>query len=112
MQVGGEFFDTVIPMMNTFGRVALCGQISSYNKTGPDLGTHSDIDSFRESHPGCNCFPSTIAPRIGIHMIGKQLRVQGFVGWAYGDRWQDAFLQMDKWIQEVCDVMHAVCSLN
>ena len=37
-QVGGEFFDTVIPMMNTFGRVALCGQISSYNKSGPDLG--------------------------------------------------------------------------
>ena len=41
-QVGGEFFDTVIPMMNTFGRVSLCGQISSYNKTEPDLGMQSE----------------------------------------------------------------------
>ena len=37
-QVGGEFFDTIIPMLNQSGRVAVCGQISSYNKSGPDLG--------------------------------------------------------------------------
>ena len=75
--VGGEFFDTVIPMMNTFGRVAVCGQITSYNKTEPDL-----------------------APRIGLHMIGKQLKIEGFIVLRWLDRWQEAFLQMDEWIKE------------
>ena len=39
-QVGGEFFDTIIPLLNLGGRVSMCGQISSYNKTEQDLGMH------------------------------------------------------------------------
>ena len=54
-------------------------------------------------HPLPAVFFLCIAPRFGLHLIGKQLRLQGFVGWAYTDRWQPAFLEMDKWIQEVCD---------
>ncbi len=29
--VGGEILDTILPRMNTFGRVAICGLISAYN---------------------------------------------------------------------------------
>ncbi len=29
--MGGEFFTTVVGMMNTYGRVALCGAISEYH---------------------------------------------------------------------------------
>jgi len=33
--VGGEVLDTVLSLMNPFGRVALCGMISDYNATEP-----------------------------------------------------------------------------
>lgn len=33
--VGGEISSTVISQMNQYGRVAICGAISSYNETDP-----------------------------------------------------------------------------
>ncbi|XP_054218370.1 prostaglandin reductase 1 isoform X2 [Homo sapiens] len=33
--VGGEFSNTVIGQMKKFGRIAICGAISTYNRTGP-----------------------------------------------------------------------------
>ncbi len=36
--VGGATMDAVIARMNTFGRVALCGMISTYNHSGPVSG--------------------------------------------------------------------------
>nr|XP_010968382.1 prostaglandin reductase 1 isoform X1 [Camelus bactrianus] len=33
--VGGEFSNTVISQMKKFGRIAICGAISTYNRTGP-----------------------------------------------------------------------------
>ena len=38
MQVGGEFFDVVLSNMNTYGRVSVCGVISTYNKSEPPKG--------------------------------------------------------------------------
>ena len=48
------------------------------------------------------CLFLGVAPRIGIPLIAKQLRIEGFMGWSYIARWPQAFLEMDKWIQEVC----------
>jgi len=36
--VGGDIFDTVLGQMNPFGRVAVCGLISTYNATEPPPG--------------------------------------------------------------------------
>jgi NADPH-dependent curcumin reductase CurA len=36
--VGGSIMDAVISRMNNFGRVALCGMISTYNQDGPASG--------------------------------------------------------------------------
>jgi NADPH-dependent curcumin reductase CurA len=36
--VGGEIMDAVLARMNNFGRVALCGMISTYNIDGPIPG--------------------------------------------------------------------------
>lgn len=33
--MGGEFSNVVIPQMKKFGRVAICGAISTYNSTPP-----------------------------------------------------------------------------
>ena len=39
LQVGGDFFDTVLPLMNEYGRVSICGCISQYNLEKPEQGT-------------------------------------------------------------------------
>jgi NADPH-dependent curcumin reductase len=36
--VGGEIFDTILPQMNVFGRIPLCGLISAYNATSVPEG--------------------------------------------------------------------------
>lgn len=36
--VGGEVMDQVVSRMNNFGRMALCGMISTYNRQGPAPG--------------------------------------------------------------------------
>ena len=33
--VGGKVFDAVLPLLNTFARVPVCGRIANYNLTGP-----------------------------------------------------------------------------
>ena len=38
LQVGGEFFETALFAMNEFGRVSVCGSISSYNVEDPPKG--------------------------------------------------------------------------
>ena len=46
MQVGGEFFETVLFAMNEYGRVSVCGSISTYNVEDPPKGTwQSDTSS-------------------------------------------------------------------
>ena len=36
--VGGEWFETVLANMNTYGRVSVCGAISQYNLKEPATG--------------------------------------------------------------------------
>ena len=77
-QVGGEWFETVLANMNTFGRVAVCGAISQYNLTEPP--------KFR--------------PVSGLILL-HQLRVEGFNVTRWLSKWPDAFKELAKWVQEV-----------
>ena len=38
LQVGGDWFETVLAQMNLFGKVAVCGDISQYNAEGSPKG--------------------------------------------------------------------------
>ena len=78
-QVGGEYFETVLANMNTFGRVAVCGAISQYNLTEPP--------KFR--------------PVSGLILL-HQLKVEGFMVNRWFSQWPGAFKEIAKWIQEVC----------
>ena len=40
IQVGGDFFTTVLCAMNEFGRVSICGAISTYNTQDPPKGKY------------------------------------------------------------------------
>jgi len=74
--VGGTFFDTTMPQMNRFGRISLCGAISTYSD-GPQAG-----------------------PRVHMWAIGKDLKIQGFMAPSYAKRYPEALKEMAKWIKE------------
>jgi NADPH:quinone reductase len=75
--VGGALTDAVLPLMNPFGRVALCGLMSEYNLEQPEL-----------------------APRPLRPMLLKQLRVEGFLFTRFQNRWGEAVGQIAQWLSE------------
>ena len=79
IQVGGELSSTVMYQMNDFGRVAVCGAISSYNREPDDL-------------PKCTLVQPPIA--------SKQLTVQGFLVARWDHRKAEGFDQLYRWIKE------------
>ncbi|CAH2267547.1 prostaglandin reductase 1-like [Pararge aegeria] len=76
--VGGEISSIIIGQMNDFGRVAVCGSISSYN------------DDFAK-------LPK--ATILQIPLVMKQLKIEGFLAPRWRDRWSEAFSDLYKWIK-------------
>ena len=120
LQVGGEFFDTVVHQMNQFGRISVCGAISTYNVADPPK---SKFNKFPElSYTLCHrttiwllgrlvayCVslgltlttsPLPARPISGL-FIGKQLQMEGFVVIRWLAEWPKAFKDIAQWIQEV-----------
>jgi NADPH-dependent curcumin reductase CurA len=75
--VGGTMTDAVIPQLNTFARVSLCGQIANYNDAKPETG-----------------------PRLMFHFVVKQVKVQGFLVTKYFPRSNEALPVMAQWLRE------------
>jgi len=73
--VGGEHLEASLNHMNDFGRIAVCGMISMYNAT--------------EAVPG----PSNLA-----NIIGKRLRVQGFIVSDHMDQLGRFYGDMSQWM--------------
>ncbi len=74
--VGGAITDAVFPLLNLFGRVSICGQISQYNLEKPEMG-----------------------PRLLTYILVKQARVEGFIVTRWMDRWGEGVAQMAEWLQ-------------
>jgi NADPH-dependent curcumin reductase CurA len=72
--VGGKVLDAVLPLMNPFGRIPLCGVISWYNAGG--LGADATMDSLT-------------APRLWRTVLVKYLSVNGFIISNHFDRYGD-----------------------
>ncbi|KAM9207553.1 prostaglandin reductase 1 isoform 2-T3 [Dugong dugon] len=78
LKVGGEFSNTVICQMKKFGKIAICGAMSTYNSTGPP--------------------PPGPPPEIIIFL---ELRMEGFVVTRWqGDVRQKALKDLLKWVSE------------
>jgi leukotriene B4 12-hydroxydehydrogenase/15-oxo-prostaglandin 13-reductase len=75
--VGGEISDAVFPLLNSRGRISVCGQISQYNKLERDPGL-----------------------RILIYLLSKQARAEGFLVYQFDDRYPEAIAQMARWMKE------------
>ncbi|MEH6402666.1 MAG: NADP-dependent oxidoreductase [Sneathiella sp.] len=77
--VGGEVFDAVLPLLNDFARIPLCGRIANYNMTG---------------HPeGPNMLPAFFGD-----MLVKRMTLKGFIISDHFDRLPDFLRDMGSWI--------------
>ena len=73
--VGGDHLAAALNTLNNFGRIAVCGMISQYNDTTPTPG------------------PSNLA-----NIIGKRLRVEGFIVSDHWDHYGEFSQQMAQWL--------------
>jgi len=75
--VGGDHLQATLNVMNPFGRIAACGMIASYNNAEPAPG-----------------------PNNLMLIVGKKIRINGFIVSDHGEL-RDAFLaEMIPWIQQ------------
>ncbi|MEZ6078009.1 MAG: NADP-dependent oxidoreductase [Pirellulaceae bacterium] len=75
--VGGDHLQAAIDNMKTFGRIVCCGMISVYNDAQPTPG-----------------------PNNLFKIIGKQLRVEGFIVRDHYDVYREFQQHMSQWIQQ------------
>jgi len=75
--VGGDLFEAALWNMRDFGRIALCGMISNYND--------------EELQPG---------PRGMMMIIGRRLKIQGFVVTDHPDVHQEYVVKATAWLAE------------
>ncbi|MCG8491462.1 MAG: NADP-dependent oxidoreductase, partial [Sneathiellales bacterium] len=78
--VGGPVFDAVLPLLNDFARIPLCGRIANYNMT---------------DHPeGPNMLPAFFGD-----MLVKRMTLRGFIISDHYDRLPDFLRDMGEWVR-------------
>ena len=79
--VGGKVFEAVLPLLNNFARVPVCGRIANYN-----LG---------EPPPG----PDQVARLMGLTLV-RRLTFRGFIVFDHLDRQPDFLRDVAGWIRD------------
>lgn len=74
--VGGAHLEVALELMNKYGRVVMCGMISTYNSVEPPPG-----------------------PRNLIHVVAKSLKMHGFIVTDFLDMAPQFFADMGAWIR-------------
>ncbi|XP_076278691.1 prostaglandin reductase 1 isoform X2 [Lasioglossum baleicum] len=77
--VGGDISSIVIYQMNPYGRVSVCGSISTYNEDPASLPKTTILQ------------PS---------LVFNQLKIEGFIVTRWNKRWMEGILKNLQWIQE------------
>ncbi len=79
--VGGAVFDAVLPLLNNFARIPVCGLIAHYNAT--ELPSGQDR-----------------VPLLMRNILIKRLIFQGFIVRDYGSQFRDFITDMSGWLRE------------
>jgi NADPH-dependent curcumin reductase CurA len=79
--VGGHVFEAVLPLLNNFARVPVCGLIAHYNEAGPAPG------------------PDRL-PLLMQHILTKRLTVRGFIVWDFSAQMPQFLTDMSQWLRE------------
>jgi NADPH-dependent curcumin reductase CurA len=79
--VSGAVFDAVLPLLNNFARIPVCGLIAHYNATelpaGPDR-----------------------VPLLMRDILVKRLTFRGFIVWDYSSQFREFITDMSGWLRE------------
>ncbi len=74
---GGKITEGVIDNLNFHSRVVVCGQISQYNNTRIQM-----------------------VPDLLPKILGRSIKVQGFIVRDFGDRFEEVMAHLSKWVKE------------
>ena len=79
--VGGEVFRAVLPLLNPFARMPVCGRIANYSDTAPPPGPDRSV-------------------ALMANVLTKRLRIQGFIVTDYAAQEADFQRDVGAWIRE------------
>lgn len=79
--VGGHVFEAVLPLLNNFARVPVCGLIAHYNAAGPDPG------------------PDRL-PLLMSHILTKRLTMRGFIVGDFASQYPQFQTDMSEWLRD------------
>jgi NADPH-dependent curcumin reductase len=79
--VGGPVLKSVVPLLNNFGRIPVCGLIAQYNLYGPTEG-------------------SDFTPLLMGAILTKRLTARGFIVTDFASQHGDFLRQMSQWLRE------------
>ena len=78
--VGGKVFEAVLPLLNTFARVPVCGRIANYNLTGAPPG------------------PDGVPRLMGLTLV-RRITFRGFIVFDHRDREADFLRDVSGWLR-------------
>ena len=78
--VGGSVLDAVLPLLNDYARVVVCGGIANFNLTEPP--------------PGPN-----LAPRLMARVLARRLTLRGFIVFDHHGRREEFLKDVSAWIR-------------
>ncbi len=81
--VGGAVFDAVLPLMNDFGRIPVCGRIAHYNDGGVGGGKAEG--------------PDRLVRLMGLVLV-RRLTLRGFIVFDHAERQPDFLRDMAGWL--------------
>jgi NADPH-dependent curcumin reductase CurA len=79
--VGGHVSEAVLPLLNNFARVPVCGLIAHYNDAGPAPA------------------PDRL-PLLMQHILTKRLTFRGFIVWDFAAQLPQFMADMSQWLRE------------
>ena len=77
--VGGAVFEAVLPLLNTFARIPVCGLVAGYNTTEPPLGPDR-------------------RPALMRAILTKRLHLQGFIVWDFSGQAETFRTEVGGWL--------------
>jgi NADPH-dependent curcumin reductase CurA len=78
--VGGAVFEAVLPLLNNFARIPVCGLIAHYNATDLPAG------------------PNRV-PLLMHQILVKRLTFRGFIVWDFASQFRDFLADMSGWLR-------------